>query len=246
MASEQLNEPTELYNRSKRNLVIFVGLLSLVLLGFTSTKGDTEAFGLHVANEALPTVLFFITIYLLYQYWIAWSFQTDSLRRKIRHDFFVTVVPTAIVIVYYIYVSFKDKITALATNAVVAAAIAVIAVAFAAWMWQAARLRTSQLENVSLRSQTIKDRLLEKGWKLNFNPLLARGTKPISFNKDGTISDGQNVNEHAWRWDGDVLELIREDGSVHNRFEYDPDLDRFISNQPSAVHGIRGQFIYRD
>jgi hypothetical protein len=207
---------------------------------------DTTAFGFHVANEALPTVLFSITVYLLYQYWIAWSFQTDSLKKKIQHDFFVTVVPTAIVIAYYLYVSLGDKIAVLASNAPIAAAIGAIGGAAAFWMWQAARLRASRLENVSLRSRTIKDRLFENGWKLNFNPRLAQGTKPISFKKDGTIGDGQNNNESRWRWDGDALELIRADGSVHNRFEYDPDTDRFISNQPSAVHSIRGQFIHRD
>ena len=113
-------------------------------------------------------------------------------------------------------------------------------------MWREARLRTSTLENIFLRSKTIKDRLLEKGWKLNFNPHIAGALKPILFNEDGTIGEGQNNNEHHWRWDGDALEVLRADGSVHNRFEYDPDTDRFVSNQPSAVHGIRGQFIYRD
>jgi hypothetical protein len=100
--------------------------------------------------------------------------------------------------------------------------------------------------NVSVRSETIRDRLFEWGWELRFRPSTTGWhVKRISFNRDGTIGEGQNNNEHGWRWNGDTLELIRADGSVHNRFEYEPAHDRFFSNQPSAVHGIRGQSIYR-
>ena len=55
MAAE--NEPSELYNRAKRNLVITVGLFGIVLLGLIGADDKPSVAGLHLSPEAIPTAL---------------------------------------------------------------------------------------------------------------------------------------------------------------------------------------------
>jgi len=94
---------------------------------------------------------------------------------------------------------------------------------------------------------TIKERLFEQGWFLCFQPRLKIiGNKPISFNEDGSIGEGRNMSEHFWRWDSDILEIIRIDNVVNNKFNYVPALNRFISNQQAVTYNVTGQYIYKD
>jgi hypothetical protein len=247
MAQTPSGEPTELYNRAKRNLVIAVGLLAIVLLGLIDSKDTPEFFGIHLSPQAIPTTLFFITLYLLYQYWLAWSFQPDAIQKVIRHDFFVTIIPTIFVLLGYLFGYLVSQFVGLNyVPLAIGAGLAVAASAIALYLFQRVKLLSAEREKSELRQDTIQKRLLEPGWRLNFNPHFAQKIKPISFNDDGTIGDGRNVNESKWRWRDNVLEILREDGGVHNRFKYDPTTDRFVATQPSAVHGITGQFIYRD
>ena len=85
-------EPTDLYNKSKRNLVTFTALLALVLLGAIQMKGSATLYGngIQIRPELLPTILFVLVLWLLYQFFIARLFQADEIRNRLWHDFFVT------------------------------------------------------------------------------------------------------------------------------------------------------------
>jgi hypothetical protein len=241
------NEPSDLYNRAKRNLVIVVGLLAVVLLGYIGSNEKLAFAGIHLESEAVPTTLALIALYLLYQYWLSWSFQPDAIKKELRHDFFVTIIPAIVVLLGFVFWHGVHQtlgwglweITQLL--ALVGAAVAITSGAFLV-----GRLRSSEQQKTTLREQTIQSRLFQQGWKFNFNPKYPYKIKPISFNADGTIGEGRNDNETSWRWDGDVLELIRSDGKVQNRLRYNPDLDRFVATQPSATNHIKDQYIYRD
>ena len=92
------NEPSDLYNRTKRNLVVVIGVLAVVLLGFIDSDDKPNVAGIHLAPKAIPTVLFFATVYLVYQYWLAWSFQPEAVQKQIRVEFYATFVGAGAVI----------------------------------------------------------------------------------------------------------------------------------------------------
>jgi hypothetical protein len=95
-------EPTELYNHSKRNLVIFAAVLALALFGVVKVEGTVNQFGLTVVPNAVPTVLFFVVVYLLYQFVLASTFQHDDVRRRTRIDFASTAGFSSFVLLGYL------------------------------------------------------------------------------------------------------------------------------------------------
>ena len=86
--------------------------------------------------------------------------------------------------------------------------------------------------------------LLSQAFRLFFNP--PKLSKRMVFSSDGTISEGNNKNEHRWRIVGDKLELVQLDGKIHSRFYYDPSDSTFKNTNDSDTLSIRGQFIAPD
>jgi hypothetical protein len=240
-------EPTELYSRSKRNLVIFSALLALALFGVVEVKTANNQYGVVVIPSAVPTILFFVVLYLLYQFFLADTFQRDEVRQRTRIDFAITIGFSSFVLVGYLGYYLLWQILGLSPTvllSIISALIASVATAISLSKWT--DLTKWRREVVDLRQQTLEQRLKQPGWVLNYNPKFPNRTKPISFEGDGSIGDGRNDNENRWSLDNNQLVMIRADGSEHNRFEYDAQTDRFISHRASSVHKITGQYIYRE
>lgn len=100
-------------------------------------------------------------------------------------------------------------------------------------------------ETFALRKSSIRQRLKEPGWILNYNPKVAGRTKPISFEDDGSIGEGHNDNEFKWNLVNYQLDIIAKDGALHNSFAYDADTDQFKATRPERKYKIEGQVIYR-
>src|SRR5690606_8275299 len=75
-------EPTDFYNRSKRNLAAFTSFFALILFGGVAPEEGTKILGFILAKDTLPAVLFVVVLYLLYQFILAISFQPDSIRKQ--------------------------------------------------------------------------------------------------------------------------------------------------------------------
>ncbi|MBZ9820621.1 TIR domain-containing protein [Mesorhizobium sp. CA4] len=86
--------------------------------------------------------------------------------------------------------------------------------------------------------------LLGQAYRLFFAP--PNRSKRIRFHEDGTIVEGNNKNEHAWRIVGNRLELVQLDGRVHSRFEYDPQNKMFRHTNDADTLSLRGQTIVPD
>ncbi len=56
------------------------------------------------------------------------------------------------------------------------------------------------------------------------------------------------INEHTWSIDNDQLVIWRSDGTLQNRFDYDPVTERFVSTNDPEFDARRrgiGQFIFK-
>lgn len=88
--------------------------------------------------------------------------------------------------------------------------------------------------------------LLKDGWILNFNPTVQMGRKLISFNADGSIGEGKNKNEFRWQMANGMLEIIRQNNDLQNRFRYDPLGQKFLCTNDADAKGYKDQSITRD
>jgi hypothetical protein len=88
--------------------------------------------------------------------------------------------------------------------------------------------------------------LFKDGWILNFNPMNPMGRKRISFIADGSIGEGKNENEFRWQMVKGMLEIIRLNNDLQNRFKYDPQGQKFICTNDGDAKGLPHQFIFRD
>jgi hypothetical protein len=238
-------EPTNFYNHSKRNLVVFSAVLALVLFGAVEAKDSTQIFGFKIRPEVIPTVLFFVVVYLLYQFVLAQTFQADEVRQKVRQDFGITVTFCGVVLVGYVVFYLGHQILGFGLWIAFAVPIAILAAAIAFVLGRGAVWIKWRREAIELREATVAKRLREPGWVLNYNPKAPGRTKPISFNDDGTIGEGRNANEDRWCLTGNKLEMINSEGAKQNEFIYEPSLDQFKSAGHSTAHKIEGQYIFR-
>lgn len=86
--------------------------------------------------------------------------------------------------------------------------------------------------------------ILSKKYRLFHNPSIGpERSKPIKFEPDGKISEGNNNNEHSWRVISGKLELIQADGRVHSRFFYLPDSQIFVHTGDKDTRSKPGQYI---
>jgi hypothetical protein len=248
LKSGEIMEPTEHYNRSKRNLAIFAAILALVLFGGLTAKDGGSFFGFNVRPEVIPTVLFFVVFYLLYQFFLARLFQHDEIRSRtsIWIDFYIIAGFSLVVLVgYLIFYLLRQivELTPLALVAVLLLALVSALVTLALIRWN--DLAKWRREAFALRKSMLTQRLKEPGWILNYNPKIPGRTKQISFEDDGSIGEGRNDNEFKWNLVNDQLDIIAKDGALHNSFAYEADTDQFKATRPERKYKIEGQVIYR-
>src|SRR5262245_35254227 len=91
-------EPTAIYLKGKRTLGVFSGLLALVTLGGIEARNipDASLLPIEITNPGLlQHVLFVITTYCLYQYWLSWTYQADAFRDRSTGEYATTLGFTA-------------------------------------------------------------------------------------------------------------------------------------------------------
>ncbi len=164
-------EPTEHYNRSKRNLAIFAAILALVLLGGVTPEDSSTIFGFKIHPEVIPTVLSCVVFYLLYQFFLARLFQHDDIRSRtsIWFDFYIIAGLSVVVLVSYLifYLLWQVAgLSPLALAAVFGVALVSVLVTLAVIRWS--DLAKWRREAVALRKSTVAQRLKEPGWMLNY------------------------------------------------------------------------------
>ena len=101
----------------------------------------------------------------------------------------------------------------------------------------------SQAGHVEPGDTDLGKELLGNRWMLNFNPKSENKKKEISFNRDGTFGEGRNKNEHTWKTEGDVLEIVRENGDLQNRFTFEKTRKIFVCTNEPHAKGIQNQTI---
>lgn len=246
-------EPSELYNRSKRTLVVFAAILALVLIGGVKPEDQGQILGFRIsAPHLIPVAFVIIVAYSLYQYILAWRMQPDAVQSKIKHDFWLTTTIGLIIPMSYFAIVAAPLLeeTGL-TNLLVWAASALLASAAIAFALFSREDRFKwRKEAFSLRRQTIAERLKQPGWILVFNKKHPNGSKQIEFLEGGKVGVGRNINEYEWILDGESLIIYREDGSIQNKFIYDEATNQFVSTDDveaaATRRGTVGQYIFRE
>lgn len=234
-------DPTQAYQKAKRNLLLFSGLLFLaIFVGFESSYSASSItvfpFTLSRA-ELIPTILFFVVLFNLFQFSLCWAAQRVEIQRNLFHrvDFFSATSIGALSVVSYLgslawpYLNllvgklpsiigqwdakFLSSLLAAAlifASLQIAAIVAKLAGRVSVWLRARAKSYDAGLEEI----------LLSQNWLLIFNPA-ANKSKEIEFKSGGEIGLGRNNNEHTWRIRSELLELLNNEGKIHSRFSYD-------------------------
>jgi len=84
-------------------------------------------------------------------------------------------------------------------------------------------------------------------FRLFFNPRASVGySKRMTFAPGGGITEGNNRNENSWRISNGKFEMVRLDGTVHSRFNFDDAKKRFdLTNEPD-LRAIKNQYMVLD
>lgn len=241
-------EPTELYNRSKRNLVIFTAFLALILLGRVHPDEGAKLLGFRLLPEALPAVLSVVVLYLLFQFVLASTFQSDAVRARLLHRWDFGIVATLAVLTLggtaYSFIAIAVAEYSTWSRLAVGVAAGLVAGIVSSVLLKFVDITKWRRDVSELRKITLEQRLKGQGWVLNFDPVNDR-VKPISFEDNGMIGHGRNNNEHSWQLENDHLVIKRSDNEIQNIFAYRPEEDRFESIGAKDAKGSKRQFIYR-
>lgn len=239
----EIVEPTSLYTKSKRNVLLISAVLFLIVLGQVRLTEKASSLPVSIDNpEYVPHILFAVEAFLIYQLWFSWELQRSVSSRLLTVDFIVTCIISAASLFTYAQ-HYLPLLTANIPFSLVS--ILIGAAGFAALLYASAELVKRRGIIDRLRTTFLRERLFEAGWIMNFNQQAPNGKKEISFNQDGTVGAGRNANEDRWEWIGRNLKLIRADGSLQNIFVYDPRNDQFTSVPDSSAKGLPDQIIYR-
>jgi hypothetical protein len=194
-------------------------------------------------------IIFAITLYSYYQYFLSWLYQSDEVQNKIKHEFIVVTAASFLAVSIYGWIVLGPLLRQIKITSspeilsAIATVIATITSAFA--VRSIGELKRRALQVFKIRQETIIARILTSGWTLIFNPK-TRAQKVISFLPDGTIGEGRNLNEARWKISSDdELIISRSDGQLQNRFKYDRRTDQFKSIDDLHALGISGQIIFR-
>ncbi len=99
------------------------------------------------------------------------------------------------------------------------------------------------LPNCEIQAFIKEVTLLNRKYRLFFNPKIKGKSKIMQFGANGVILEGKNKNESSWQIRNGFLELLNSDGQVHSRFYFIPKDNRFNHTNDADTHSIRGQYI---
>lgn len=92
------------------------------------------------------------------------------------------------------------------------------------------------------RLSRIEQKLINSEWVLIYEPQ-QNLSKPLLFNADGTIGEGRDQNENTWAVSGRYLDIFRESGLLHNRFEFHDSGEKLNFVREPRAMGTKGQHI---
>jgi hypothetical protein len=84
--------------------------------------------------------------------------------------------------------------------------------------------------------------LCDRRWGLVYNRREER-SKAMTFLPNGVVGEGRNENEFGWRVNNGVLEFLRKDGRLQNRFVYSEAANAFRSTDDAEVLALPGQIL---
>ena len=263
-------EPSDQYLKSKRNLIVFSGLLAVsatVGLEFTSKQGGSSLLPISLKDVSfLDEIFAALVLYFAFQVSLFWSAQAVAVQRlpQYRLDFWTSMsiagaasilyifpVFQSIVVNGYLYISsFVERMPSLVSATyfvdIATASISVISILFSIrFLTGFARgvVRGSR-DRVADDEQQILSVLADSDWNFIFNPDSSRmSNKKMTFREDGTIGEGRNNNEHTWRIREGLLEILNSEGQVFSRFRYDKSKNRFLHTNDDDTLSIRSQRI---
>lgn len=240
-------EPTDQYFRSKRNLAIFSGLLlaSISLNLEENSQSALLPFKLESLDD-LAHILFLITLYSLFQFFVVWSAQYESVRMHFlnRLNAFLVSFLAGTAFIAYIYCQFllDVDLSNFLNYAYFLIPLAIIVLLVFFFL-----IKPHWINNIVNRIEFNRDKklfekLVAEKWKLIFNPI-SKSSKIIQFSENGTIGKGQNDSEHTWRINNNQLEILNSQEKVFSRFRYNKKENIFEHTNDTDTLSIQNQVI---
>jgi hypothetical protein len=246
----------EQYDKARRNLVFFVGVLVLsILVGVTQRKSSSlSLFPFELESpQYIPHVLAVIVVYSFYNLGICWALMDEASRAaRIRStDFRVIIFFSLVFLGLYVIFELLPFLAELDVHfsavfgwggivVVASALLTAFALVYFVGVRAQRRAKELQAEKESLaRREHLMISLLNQDWILVFNPRMPNGKKRIKFFADGNIGDGKNLKETRWELDGEELVIWRENGDLQNRFRFDEQTSRFVSTGDPAAGAVQ-------
>jgi hypothetical protein len=256
-------EPSDQYLRSKRNLILFSGLL--LLTATVGIKVTADGQSMPLIPFALSDVTYFdevivlLVAYFSFQLSLFWFAQTASVRQLMHYkiDFFASLTIAGISLLIYIYSiaaplyetylapRLPDDLTVKIVLNVLGLLVGAISVLAAqTTMFQTVKRVMGRVRrNREQTEQNIIDVLVGSRWSLVFNPNPPGRRKEITFLENGKIGEGNNHNEDSWRVRSGFLEILNEQGKVFSRFSYDRGAGVFHHTNDEDTLSLRSQRI---
>jgi hypothetical protein len=260
-------EPSDQYLKSKRNLVLFSGLLALsatVGLDFSS-KESSSLLPVSLRDiNLLDEIFVVLVLYFAFQTSLFWSAQATAVRSlpQYRLDFFATMMISVAALLTYVtpivqsiaaigmrylarFLEASLGLLLFRTMEFLSAILSLLGVLFAVYaLTSSARAVVERSRRKrGLDEQLILEKLTNRTWRLIFNPASPKGRKKITFSDDGAIKEGQNDNENTWRLRDGLLEILNSEGQVFSRFQYDTSKGIFLHTNDDDTLSIRSQRI---
>tara|TARA_R110002124_G_C8807321_1_gene502906 strand:- start:120 stop:911 length:792 start_codon:yes stop_codon:yes gene_type:complete len=253
-----MNE-VEQFQRIKRYLGFFAGVLLLNTFVGIEKSDSAAVFSVGLKSDALIDVLLFVIVAFYFLRMLNfWTLQDEMYRRKLQYklDDFGHLLIAAISMIAAIYMRFMADIDAALYESLryfVPFILGVLGSLVAAIsMSLASSLRWSTNKQASKKVYEVRDAILNGEWYLMFansgSGKLEEGKnyKKLVFSDDGEFAEGSNHNEKFWRLEGEFLEILNKSEVLFSRFRFDPKLNMFFATDDSDVLALPRQRIVRD
>lgn len=251
-------EPSDQYLKSRRNLVLFSGLLMLTAIVGLDLTSKIFLLPVTVKDVAyIDEILAILVIYFAFQTSLFWSAQPAPVRTlpQYKLDFWASIGISCIAYVVYTFpivnsiiariTEFADGYDWVSTAAGTLTAIVSSIIGFLVSLisfFAAVKVKKGS-DGRNNTEHMIRHRIVGSEWKLIFNPASSKGTKQITCLENGDIGEGRNDNERKWRTQGGFLEILNSDGKVFSRFSFNESKNLFSHTNDDDTLSIRSQRI---
>jgi hypothetical protein len=250
--------PTDAYYKTKRSLLIFVGcLLIAIFVGVKITQTEQKISILPFQLERpeyLSSIFAIAVLFYLFQFALQWAAQQADVQnnRFYKIDFIsITTIGCISVLLFlrsllppFPDIHFEDR-NWHSWASIIGGLVGVLASILAAKFTQDVAKRVGRYlkKRTANEDDDLRTSVTKSPWVLHFNPSVIGAKKAITFNADGTVGDGRNQNEHTWRVNNGLLEILNDAGHVYSRFSYDRNKNQFAHTNDLDTLSIKSQTI---